>query len=164
MTVSTRVKAQLLKLRKIADFQFGKGIGDILFPENTVITFSRYTGRIKQARLNGGPIVTVSPKYGRILLTYSGAERLRNILPSGRFRVIVKQEVCEFVSHGSDVFSKHVVEADREIIPGEEVLVESESGELLGVGKAVLAGYEIDRYKRGVAVRVRHSRKNRNST
>lgn len=164
MTYPTKVKAQLLKLQKIADFQFGRGIGHLLFPADTVITISRYTRRIKEARLSNGLIATVSPKYGRILLTYRGAERLRNILPEGRFRVVVKQEIGEFVSRGSDVFSKHIVGTDREILPGEEVLVESEAGELLAVGRAVLAGGEIDRYKKGVAVRVKHSRQKRKSS
>ena len=41
------VDNELGKVRTIADYQFGKGVGTKLFPENTEIQFSPRTGRIR---------------------------------------------------------------------------------------------------------------------
>ena len=51
-------------------------------------------------------------------------------------------------SAASDVYKRQVA--------GEEALVFNKSGDLLGVGRAVLSGEEMKYFKRGTAVKVRH--------
>jgi len=72
-----------------------------------------------------------------------------------RLWVKVQEEAEPFVVKGKSVFAKHVVDADEEIRPQEEVIVTNERGEVLAVGKAILSGKEMKAFKKGVAVRVR---------
>jgi archaeosine synthase len=47
-----------------------------------------------------------------------------------------------------------VVEADDQIRPGDEVIIEGEKA--FGVGRAKMSGWEMKRSRRGVAVEIRH--------
>jgi predicted RNA-binding protein (TIGR00451 family) len=69
--------------------------------------------------------------------------------------VVVDSSVAEAIVAGGDVFAKHVVYADQNLRPGEEVIVTDRDRKLLGVGSAVLAGHEMTAFKRGVAVNLR---------
>jgi predicted RNA-binding protein (TIGR00451 family) len=69
--------------------------------------------------------------------------------------VAVQTDVSDAVKGGGDVFVKHVVRADANLRPAEEVIVTDERGALLGVGRAVLSGPEMSHFKRGVAVKLR---------
>jgi predicted RNA-binding protein (TIGR00451 family) len=69
--------------------------------------------------------------------------------------VTVQSDVAEFITKGGDVFAKHIVRAMDTIRPSDEVIVLSESGDLLGVGSALLSGNDMKYFRRGVAVRVR---------
>jgi len=54
------------------------------------------------------------------------------------------------------VFTKHVVWADPDIRPGDEVVVvDYETGEVIGVGKASKPGWEMIYYGWGEGVRIR---------
>ena len=64
-------------------------------------------------------------------------------------------EAEEAVKKGLTVFAKHVLEADPNIRPGDEVAVVGGEGEILAVGRAVLSGFEMVEFKAGVAVKVR---------
>jgi len=85
-----------------------------------------------------------------------GGRRLLKAFKPPRFRIVVQDEVEQFIRAGKSVFAKHVVTADPEIRPLEEVVVVNSRGEALAVGRAVLAGCEMAFFKRGVAVKVRH--------
>jgi len=47
-----------------------------------------------------------------------------------------------------------VVDADEEIRPGDEVIVEGEQA--FGIGRAKMSGWEMIQSRRGVAVEIRH--------
>jgi predicted RNA-binding protein (TIGR00451 family) len=87
-------------------------------------------------------------------LTIYGAKRLIQEIDSPRLWVKVSNEAASFISAGRSVFAKHVIAADREIRPQEEVIVLNQ-GKVIAIGKAVLTGKEMTIFKRGVAVRVR---------
>lgn len=72
-----------------------------------------------------------------------------------RLWVKIQEEAEPFVVGGRSVFAKHVIDADEEIRPQEEVIVVNEKGEVLAVGRAILSGREMKTFRRGVAVRVR---------
>ncbi|MEM3627317.1 MAG: PUA domain-containing protein, partial [Candidatus Bathyarchaeia archaeon] len=67
----------------------------------------------------------------------------------------VKGEVSKFIAEGGDVFAAHITKVDDEIRPKDEVIVISEDGRVLAVGRAVLSGREMRAFKTGVAVKVR---------
>ena len=69
--------------------------------------------------------------------------------------VKVETDVSEHIRAGGDVFAKHVIVADENLSPADEVILTDNNGSLLGVGRAVLSGPEMKRFGRGVAVKVR---------
>lgn len=148
-------KDELIRIRAVADIQFGKGCGKILFPEDDItVTRSKKTGKVKNIYHNGKLIATLRPKDGFLALGIEGAKRLVNFLRD-RYIVVVKDEVTEFIKKGRNLFSKHVLKCDQEIRPGEEVIVIDSRGNVIGVGRAILSGKEMKHFKNGVAVKIR---------
>ena len=145
----------LWKIRCLADYQFRKGAGKELFPENVTLALSKRTGRIRYIYLNGELLATIRPSDGLLTLTVEGAERLMKAKCSKRMLVVVQDDVSSFIQKGRNVFAKHVVSASEEIRPGEEVIVVDSKSNILAVGKAILSGKEMKFFNRGVAVQVR---------
>jgi predicted RNA-binding protein (TIGR00451 family) len=145
----------LKRIRSVADYQFGKGVGVKLFPENVKIEYSKRTGRIRYIYLDGKRLATLRPTDGLFSLSIAGAKRIAENRNSAKCFVTVKEEVSKFIAEGGDVFAVHVAKADDEIRPKDEVIVVNENGEVLAVGRAVLSGEEMKAFKTGVAVKVR---------
>jgi len=145
----------LQKIRSIADYQFGGGVGGKLFPSEVRIVYSKRTGRIRHVYLGEEMLATLRPTNGLFSLTIAGAKRIMERVKPQRLWVRVRREAEPFVVKGKSVFAKHVIDADEEIRPQEEVIVMNGKGEILAVGRAVLSGKEMKAFERGVAVRVR---------
>lgn len=153
---SLKNKEDLIKqIRAVADFQLGRGAGKALFPETVQIALSRRTGRIRHIYLKDRLLATLRPTDGMFSLTVEGARRLFERVKPRRLWVRVKEDAEPFVAEGKSVFAKHVVNADIEIRPQEEVIVTGKDDRILAVGKAVLTGSEMKAFKHGVAVKVR---------
>ena len=145
------------QVQVIADFQFGSGAGIALFPDGCEFILSR-TGRIRQVTLDGKRLATVRAQDGRLTLGIAGALRLMEALPPPAYRVVVLDDVAEFINRGKNTFAKHVIAADPAIRAGDEVMVVTEQGYLLATGSAVLSGHEMLIFKYGVAVKVRQGK------
>jgi len=141
----------------IADFQFGKGAGEALFPEGCEVILSR-TGRVRQITLRGKRLATVRAKDGRFTLGTDGALRLLAALRPPAYRVVASGDVAEFIRQGKNTFAKHVIAADPAIRAGDEVMVVDGEDQLLATGSAVLSGGEMLLFNYGVAVKVRQGR------
>jgi len=133
----------------------GKGAGNTLFPDNVNVVFSKRTGRIRRVYLKRKLLATLRPTDGMFSLTIAGAKRLLPGIGSLRLGVKVSSEAAPFIAQGRSVFAKHIIAADTEIRPQEEVIVLNGDNKVLAVGKAILTGREMKAFKRGVAVRVR---------
>jgi uncharacterized protein with predicted RNA binding PUA domain len=144
----------LKRARIIADYQFGRGAGEVLFPAGTTFRLSS-TGRLRYLYTELERIATLRASDGLLTLSMVGAERLHSFFPPPRLRVVVSAEAAPFVAKGGTVFAKHVLSADPGIRAGEEVLVVDEQDCLLATGKAILAPEEMLQIRRGVAVRTR---------
>jgi len=145
----------LLRIRGVADYQFGRMVGARLFPKNVEIVRSKRTGRIRYVYLDGKRLATLRPTDGLFSLSIVGAKRIAESVSSARCFVCVSGDVSKFIAEGGDVFAKHVVKADGEIRSRDEVIVVDEEGVVLAVGRAVLSGEEMEAFARGVAVKVR---------
>jgi uncharacterized protein with predicted RNA binding PUA domain len=145
----------LRRIRSVADYQFGKGVGVKLFPENVEIAYSKRTGRIRYIYLNGKRLATLRPTDGLFSLSIKGAKRIAENAGSAKCFVTVQNNVSRFIAEGGDVFAVHVVKADDEIRSKDEVIVGDEGGRVLAVGRSVLSSEEIKSFKVGVAVKVR---------
>ncbi len=145
----------LQKIRSIANYQFGREVGSKLFPNEVRIVYSKRTGRIRHIYLGEKLLVTLRPTDGLFSLTIAGAKRIMEQIRPLRLWVRIQEEAEPFVAEGKSVFAKHVIDADEEIRPQEEVIVITKKNEALAVGRAILSGKEMMAFKRGVAVRVR---------
>lgn len=153
---NARLNESLMRVRSVADYQFGKHVGTKLFPRNVEISYSERTGRIRYVHLDGVRLATLRPTDGLFSLSLNGAKRL--LTSSERVLkcvVAVRNDVSDFIRKGGDVFAVHVVTANDEIRSKDEVIVEDENCKLLAVGRAMLSGEEMKAFKRGVAVKVR---------
>ena len=144
----------LKRARIIADFQFGKGAGDALFPGDTSYSLSK-TRRLRYLYSEKERIATVRASDNLLTLSMLGARRLHAFLPPPHLRVVASDDAAPFIAKGGNLFAKHVLEVDREIRAGEEVLVVDSSDRLLATGTAVLALEEMMQIKRGLAVAAR---------
>lgn len=153
-----RLADALRRIRSVADYQFGKGVGVKLFPKKVEILFSKRTGRIRYVYLGGERLATLRPTDGFLSLSIVGAKRIVENVDSVECLVMVQEDVAQFIARGGDVFAKHVVEACEAVFPRDEVIVVDGNGEVLAVGRAVLSGEEMKAFNHGVAVKVRHGR------
>jgi uncharacterized protein with predicted RNA binding PUA domain len=150
------VESALSRIRSIADYQFGKGVGVRLFPENVNIVYSKTTGRIRYLNLNGKRLATLRPTDGLLSLSITAARLVAENAAFARCFVTVQKDVSKFVADGGDVFAAHVVKADDAIRAKDEVIVVDEDNRVLAVGRALLSSAEMKAFKTGVAVKVRH--------
>jgi 7-cyano-7-deazaguanine tRNA-ribosyltransferase len=146
-----------LKLRALADYQLGKGAGEALFA-GARAEYSRRTGRIRRAFVDGELVATLRASDGIVVPTIAGAERLLR-LRYPRCRVVVAEEARQFAKEGKSVFAKFVVDCDPELKAMQEVVVVDESDELLATGTALLSAEEMLEFERGIAVKPRHRRR-----
>ena len=147
----------LARVRTIADYQFGNGAGNALFPDGCEFQLSQ-TGRVRQILISGERIATVRARDGRLTLSYPGATRLIKAIPPPGYRVSIDPAVSEFIAKGKTAFAKHVIAADPAIRAGDEVLVVMGDDELLATGMALLGGAEMLAFNYGPAVKVRQGR------
>ena len=145
----------LRKIRSVADYQFGKGVGNKFFPDTVRIVYSKNTGKIRHIYLGDDLLATLRPTTGLFILTIAGAKRMMREVNPPRLWVKIQDYAEPFVAKGRSAFAKHVTEADDEIRPNEEVIVVSQKNEVLAVGRALLSGTEMKAFSRGMAVRVR---------
>ena len=161
---TTELDEHLHRARCIANYQFDAPLGHLLFSDECTVDLSKRTGNLRRVLQESTVLATIRANDGRIVLTMAGAQRLHQLTPFPRLRVVVKQEVTPFISDGRSVFAKHVENVDPQLRAGDEVLVVNEKDELLAVGNAHLSPQEMLDLSRGVAVKTRHSRNTRNET
>jgi uncharacterized protein with predicted RNA binding PUA domain len=149
------VENALSRIRSIADYQFGKGVGVKLFPENVDIIYSKATGRIRYIYLNGERLATLRPTDGLLSLSITASRLVAENRDSARCFVTVQNDVSEFIADGGDVFAVHVVTVDEEVRAKDEVIILDEDRHVLAVGRALLSAVEMRAFKTGVAVKVR---------
>lgn len=142
------------RVRRIADYQFGSGYGKGIFPEETVVTRSRRTGRIRGVYLEGRLLGTLRAHDGFFTMSIAGAQRLLSVSEFPAHRVVVTDDSAEYNSKGFNVFFKFITESDEGIIAGNEVLVVDAEDRLVAVGKSIVSGREIPSFSSGVAVKV----------
>jgi len=143
------------RLRTVADYQFGPGAGEGLFPPGEQLSTTRTSsGRPRQIRLEERRLATYGTD-GRFRLSLAGGRLLREALPGGAYRVVVGSESEPYVREGRNAFAKFVREVDETIRPRDDVLVEHTDGRLLAVGRAELSGAGMLAFETGMAVAVR---------
>ncbi|MFC3960067.1 PUA domain-containing protein [Halovivax cerinus] len=142
-------------LRRIAEYQFGSGAGDALFPADESPTITRTSGgRPQQIHVDEERLASFGTD-GRFTLGLAGGRRLADALDAPASRVVVDDESEPFVRDGKNVFAKFVRAVGDEVRPGDEVVVCHERGDVLAVGRAELSADGMEDFETGMAVKVR---------
>jgi archaeosine synthase alpha-subunit len=131
------------KLRSIARYQFNQQNADLLIPDGSQIK-GRFNQRIMH---NKKQIATLLYDTGLFSLNLESGRILREM-----DRNWVK---IDFDLQTNTLFAPGVIQAHPDIIPRDEVVILNDE-EVIGVGKAVLTGEEMEKAGKGVAVRIRH--------
>ena len=152
-----RSKKHLTQVRTMADYQFGKGCGLTLFPDDVTFQLSK-TKRVRQILHKDKRIATVRARDGTLTLSLYGAELVKGCVPKDALKVVVCEDAVPFVSKGKTAFAKHVVKMDQNLRAGEEVLVVDESDELIATGQLLLSPEEIFVLDKGGAVDIRRGK------
>lgn len=142
-----------IKVSRHVDAIFGAGVSDTL-PDSLTFEFSRKTGRIKNFSLDGRLLATLRTDGG-LALTIEGARHfVKNSTPFKQNCVVPVQEALPFVSEGRSLFCRHVQWCGQNVRTGSDVAVLDGDG-VIAVGIAVLGSSLMNKYSRGVAVKVR---------
>ena len=145
------------ELRTVANYQFGAGAGEALFPadDDERVTVHRSTsGRPRQLVVDDGRVVSYGTD-GRFTLGIAGGRRLVDALDRPTARVVVGAESEPFVRDGKNAFAKFVRDVDPAVRPGDEVAVVREDDTVLAVGRAELSADAMTDFETGMAVSVR---------
>lgn len=148
-------KLLLKAVQDIADYQFGKGAGEKLFPEGCRIQLSKRTGKPRYVYLREDLLATIRYPDNLLALTLKGAERLKRVLGEKVRRVIVREGVVEKLKKGMNLTAGDLVSCSDDIRPGDEVVVESEDGRILAVGRALVSAQTMRELESGVIIKVR---------
>lgn len=139
--ISSREKL-LHELRSIAMYQFGsKGYN---FIPDDVKTKGMYHKKILS---NNKQLALLNKNYGLYRLKLAGGEILKELNIN-----IVN---IDFDLETNTVFAPGIGKASHNIIPNDEVVVIKDN-EIVGVGKAVLTGREMEECENGVGVKIKH--------
>ena len=129
-------------LRSIAKYQFGEN-GDKFIPDN-VKTKGMYHKRILS---DGTQLALLNKDYGLFRLNLAGGEILKDL---GIHIVNI-----DFDIQTNTVFAPGIEKADHKIIPGDEVVVVRDDT-VVGVGRAVMTGREMEECSNGIGVKLKH--------
>lgn len=132
----------LHELRSIARYQFGEN-ADRFIPDN-VKTKGMYHKRVLS---NGTQLALLNKDYGLYRLNLPGGEILKDLGIN-----IVK---IDFDLTTNTVFAPGIDAADHKIIPGDEVVV-VRNDNVVGVGKAIMTGREMEECDNGIGVKLKH--------
>ena len=145
------------QIKAISDYQFGKQITDVLFENIQNIHFerSRSTNKIRYIFQNDNLMLTLRPNNGFFTLSLYSANIIIKKFGSPKMRIIVLNEISEFIEKGRNVFCKHVVELDENLRPLDEVIIVNQNDKLLAIGRLKLPVSYVKSFSSGVAVNVR---------
>ncbi len=144
----------MLRIRAVADYQFGKGASNFLFNGDVKIIKSKNTGMIRNIFLDQKHILSMR-NDGFFTLKMDGGKILHKNLEFKKLRTIVNRESEEFNRKGKNVFARFIVDMDPELRPFDETLVVNENDELIGVGRTFFNREEALTLRKGMVVELR---------
>jgi len=147
----------LRQAKAISDYQFGSDITNLLFNDIDKIRLerSRSTQKIRYIFLEDKLILTLRPNNGFFTLSLNSARSIITNFGTPKLRIIVLNEISEYIKKGRNVFCKHVIDIDENLRPLDEVIVVNQDDEILAIGRLKLPPMYLKSFSSGIAVKVR---------
>ncbi len=141
----------------ILKYQFNEDFAQIFLSnyDDMKISFSKKTGKIKHIYLDDTLCASYKSQLGKFTLSLDYGGSILSKLKFPCFRVVVQNDISDFIREGKSVFSKHVINIDYNLNIGDEVFIVDEQDSLLAIGKLFLPSQDIMQFKDGCAVKVR---------
>ncbi|MCQ2086190.1 MAG: tRNA guanosine(15) transglycosylase TgtA [archaeon] len=147
--------ANQIRVRATARYQFGIEATNALFRGKIDLVLSRKTGKVRNVISDGEHILSMRANDGFYTLRPEGAERIIELVPYPKFRVVVVDDAVPYILQGRNAFCQFVADMDPDIRPMEEVIVVDKDDNFVATGRAILTWDEIRSFRRGVAVKIR---------
>jgi archaeosine-15-forming tRNA-guanine transglycosylase len=139
-------------IRIILERQFNESIGESISKKGSLsVELSPRTGRLKHVFVDENRILTLRASDGWFTITTLFAELVYKDLGSFFNQVIIESGI----DLKGSLLVPGVVDCDKNIRPGDEVVLVDETGKLVGVGRARLSCVAMKSSLKGEAVRVR---------
>jgi 7-cyano-7-deazaguanine tRNA-ribosyltransferase len=142
------------KVKRILEYQFGSGASNLL-SKKVRIKKSKKTGRIRWIYEHEELIASIRARDHFVIPKTPLAKKLHEKFTFPKLRVVIHEDAVPFVLEGKSVFAKFVLNIDKSLRAGDEVLVVDKKDNLIAIGTLVLAPKEAMDFERGVAVKVR---------
>ena len=126
-----KINHDVLRISKMLEYQYGAEIIDTEFAQKLSVRRSKTSGRIRNILLDKDVVFTVRASDNFLIPAKLGAELLHKKLEFPKYRVVVDKSVEEFAKDGKSVYSKFVIDCDKELRPFEEVLIVNKDDELV---------------------------------
>lgn len=144
-----------IRAMAVARYQFGIEAADALLRGEVTFRISRKTGKIRNVFSDGEHVLSMRAGDGLFTLRMEGARRIIDACPAPFMRVEITDDAVPFAQKGRNVFAQFVTSADDGLVPKDEAIVVSPSGEPVATGQMLLTAGEICFMKKGIAVKVR---------
>ncbi len=143
--ISKRNKIQDF-LRAVADYQFGRGIGELLIPDGVRLLGHKELGiRVQYSEKH---LATFRASTGTMTLSIEAAKRM--IDAAKNIVVFDGDEI-----RGTTIFANAIKKASDEIRINDEVIVMNSNNELIATGIAYLPGDLLVQMPRGLGIKIR---------
>jgi len=142
------------RVRAVSAYQFEPEIADIILDGDLSIVTSNKTGRVRTVHAEGKHVLSMR-NDGFFSLKVEGARRIQAATDGPTMRVTVVDDSAENNRLGRNVFAQFVVGADPALGVMDETIVVNDRDEVMAVGRVVLTGEELPRFKKGIVVKVR---------
>jgi phosphoadenosine phosphosulfate reductase len=148
-------------VREELDRQFGKGSGTAVIPDGRILLLSRSPSldRMDEVIMAGLVIGALVFDLERLEFRFiARMEVARALIGSGRLsRGWVKMDAGAIPSlkKGANALAPGVIDAAKDVLPGDEVLILDQDGKAVAVGSARMEAAEMLKNGRGVAVKTR---------
>lgn len=142
---------ELERIVSILGYQFSWAVAEAFVNMAGHLAVGLVRGKLRYVYVNGTHALTLRPTTGMFTISKVAGEIIVKAEPPPRFRVVISgaREI-----KGS-VLAADVVEADPALRPGDEVVIVTRDDELVGVGRARVPGFIMDKVEYGEIVRVR---------
>ena len=136
-------------LKAIADFQFGKGVGEILFKSKVKIK-GRYP-RNREIYIDNHHVATLTTADGFLSLSPKYAQ---NIIEIAKVNVEFTAERVK----GSSIYAPGCEKADENILPRDEIFI-IHDGKVIGTAMALVSGVDMNKMRSGMIATIKKKRK-----